>query len=209
MGFKVNLPSTEELRQMAVQRLGAPMAPGITGLTEEQTKRLVDELAISRIDVEIQNVYLQETCARLDVALNEITDMYDFAPMGCFSIDAAGKISRLNLAGASLFVMERNILVGRVMLEFFFPEQREHILELMRRATASSEDQQCDASLLGHNRLVKKVQLALSHLSSTVCHHIGLTDISGRKLLENDLRSNEERWMFALDSAGDGVWVWD
>ena len=34
-------------------------------------------------------------------------------------------------------------------------------------------------------------------------------DITDRKLAENALRASEERWSFALEGAGDGVWDWD
>lgn len=37
----------------------------------------------------------------------------------------------------------------------------------------------------------------------------GMIDISERKRAEETLRSNEERWQFALEGAGDGAWDWD
>lgn len=37
----------------------------------------------------------------------------------------------------------------------------------------------------------------------------GMIDISERKRVEEALRSSEERWKFALEGAGDGVWDWD
>lgn len=36
-----------------------------------------------------------------------------------------------------------------------------------------------------------------------------LADITARKLMEEDLRKNEQMWRFALEGAGDVVWVWD
>lgn len=36
-----------------------------------------------------------------------------------------------------------------------------------------------------------------------------LSDISERKRVEDALRTSEERWKFALEGAGDGVWDWD
>lgn len=65
MGYKVNPPSTEELRQLAVRRLGVSAAHDGAALTGEQAKQLLEEVAISKVEVEIQNVYLQDTCARL------------------------------------------------------------------------------------------------------------------------------------------------
>lgn len=209
MGYKVNPPSTDALRQMAVQRLGAPIAPDGVGLTGDEARKLLEELAVSKIEGEIQNAYLQETCARLDVALNDISDLYDFAPICCFSTDVDGKITKLNLAGASLLGMERSTLLGRVFMDYFASEQRDRIQALMRQATLGGEDQRCDVSLLVGNRAPKHLELAVSPLSSMQGHHLVLTDITERKLLENKLRRSEERWKFALDATGDGVWEWD
>ncbi len=43
----------------------------------------------------------------------------------------------------------------------------------------------------------------------TVLWHGHTIDITRRKLIENILRQNEERWKFALEGIGDGVWDWD
>lgn len=37
----------------------------------------------------------------------------------------------------------------------------------------------------------------------------GIIDIDKRKRIEEDLRRSEERWKFALEGGGDGVWDWD
>ncbi len=209
MGYKVNPPSIEELRQLAVQRLGTPEAQHAGGLSKEQANKLLEEVAISKIEIEIQNVYLQDTCARLDVALNESTDLYDFAPVGFVSIDTATKISKLNLAAASLLGSERNTLMGRVFVDFFFPEERSRILALLQRATESGEDQHCDVTLGGGNRPLNYVQLALSPLYTLQGHHMVLTNITTRRLQEEQLRASEQGLRAALENFGDGHWEWD
>lgn len=42
-----------------------------------------------------------------------------------------------------------------------------------------------------------------------VLWHGHTIDITRQKLIENILRKNEERWKFALEGIGDGVWDWD
>ena len=209
MGYKVNPPSSEELRQLAVRRLGAGSAHDGATLTVEQAKQLLEEVAISKVEVEIQNVYLQDTCARLDVALNEITDLYDFAPIGCLSADVSGRITKLNLTGASYFGQERNTLMGRLFTDFFAPGQQDKLHAMMRQASASGEDQQCDLTLQTGKNMVQHVQLVLSPQGAGQGYHMVLNNITARKALEDDLRANEERWKFALDATGDGVWDWD
>jgi PAS domain S-box-containing protein len=209
MGYKVNPPSTKELRQMAVQRIGAPIAQDAVGLTGAHAKQLLEEVAISKIEVEIQNVYLQDTCARLDVALNEITDLYDFAPVGFVSTDAAGRISKLNLVGAHLLGSERNTLMGGIFADFFSPDQRDRVRALMRLASDSGEDQHGDVQMGGTNRPLQHVQLSLTPLYAVQGHHIVLINITDRRALEDDLRASEQCWKQALESTGEGLWDWD
>ena len=209
MGYKVNPASLEELRRMVVQRLGAPIASDSTSLTEQQASRLLEELAISKIEVESQNVYLQDTCARLDLALNETIDLYDFAPVGFVSIDASGHICKLNLAAAQLLGSERNTLMGTVLVNCFLPDQRDHIQALLQRATESGENQYCDVSLGGDSRPLELVQLSLSPLYSVQGHHLVFTNITARRALEDGLRARERGWKALLDIASDGLWEWD
>lgn len=209
MGYKVNPPSTEELRQMAVQRLGEPAVQDGAGLSGERAKKLLEEVAISKIEVEIQNVYLQDTCARLDVALNELTDIYDFAPVGFISTDATGKISKLNLVAASLLGAERNTLMGRVFVDYLEPGERSRVQALMRRASDSGEDQHCEVSLGGGNRALQHVQLSLSPSYTLQGHHLVLTNITARQAREDDLRAREQCWKSALEATGEGLWEWD
>ena len=51
--------------------------------------------------------------ARLDAedALIKYSDLYDFAPIGLFTIDVQGLIQELNLAGAALLGKERSKLL--------------------------------------------------------------------------------------------------
>jgi PAS domain S-box-containing protein len=48
------------------------------------------------------------------------------------------------------------------------------------------------------------------HLDGSFAGYIGsCIDISERKRMEASLKASEERWKFALEGAGDGLWDWD
>lgn len=209
MGYKVNPLSMEALRELAVKRLGVSEARENRGLTAEQASALLEEVAISKVEVEIQNAYLQETCARLDEALNEATDLYNFAPVGCVSTDPAGRITRLNLTGAHLLGQERHRLIGCDFPGFFVPHQRARVRALMQQAAVSGEDQSRELLLDCGRSVATHVQLLLSPIAGGQGYQVVLNNISTHKSVEDDLRANEARWKFALDAAGDGVWDWD
>ena len=60
-------------------------------------QRLVQELQIHQIELEIQNEQLEQARAETEAALERYTDLYDFAPLGYFTLDRDGTIRQANL----------------------------------------------------------------------------------------------------------------
>ena len=57
--------------------------------------KLVHELQIHQIELEMQNDELQKARAEMEAALARYTDLYDFAPAGYFTLSPASEISWL------------------------------------------------------------------------------------------------------------------
>jgi len=66
------------------------------------------ELEIRKIELEISNEALQEAISSAEARSERYADIYDFAPIGYFTLDAAGNILDLNLAGAILLGLKRS-----------------------------------------------------------------------------------------------------
>lgn len=209
MGYKVNPLGTEELRQLALQRIGVPAFKDRNTLTAQELGALLEEVAISKVEVEIQNEHLQETCARLDVALTEANELYNFAPIGIISTDLDGKITRLNLTAAKLLGQERHRLVGHRFINLFVVGQRASIQTLMQQASLSGEDVQHELVLDKKAKALRHVKLSLSPLAGRQGFQMVLVNIATRKLAPQDQRSIEDRWRRAFDALGDGTWDWN
>jgi two-component system cell cycle sensor histidine kinase/response regulator CckA len=63
---------------------------------------------------------------------------------------------------------------------------------------------QADGSIRDVEVYSSKVKLKGKEFLHSIIH-----DITGRKQAEKALRESEERWQFALEGAGDGVWDWN
>ena len=61
----------------------------------------------------MQNEELRQARDELETALEKYTDLYDFAPVGYFTLDRDGVIRAVNLTGAGLLGIERSRLLGR------------------------------------------------------------------------------------------------
>src|ERR1035441_6500085 len=100
------LRSRAEARLREQKQLKAGVAT-----TGADSRRLLHELQVHQIELEMQNAELRQARDELEVALENYTDLYDFAPAGYFTLATDGTIRQVNLTGAHLVGIERSRLV--------------------------------------------------------------------------------------------------
>jgi PAS domain S-box-containing protein len=135
---------TAELRDRAEvllkkQKKTAPLQ------TEADTQRLLHELQVHQIELEMQNAELQDSRDTVEVGLEKYTDLYDFAPVGYFSLDDQGLILEVNLTGAALLGLERSRLVKRRLTRFVVPTSRPIFVAFLERVIKGPGKQVCEA----------------------------------------------------------------
>ena len=116
--------------------------------TEAGPQRLLHELQVHQVELEMQNAELLEARDRMEALLEKYTDLYDFAPVGYFSLDESGRITEVNLTGAALLGVERSRLINRSLTRFVAPASQPGFLVFLKRIFAGTEKQVCEASLL-------------------------------------------------------------
>jgi signal transduction histidine kinase len=85
---------------------------------DADTHRLLHELEVHQIELRMQNAELHEARDEIEVALEKYTDLYDFAPVGYFSLDEQGVILEVNLRGAAMLGAKRAQLTNQRMQRF-------------------------------------------------------------------------------------------
>ncbi len=106
--------SAAELRRQAETKLnGRKKKTAPSSATEADTQRLLHELQVHQIELEMQNEELVRSRAEAEEAYRKYTDLYDFAPVGYFTLTREGTIHEVNLAGANLLGVERVNLINR------------------------------------------------------------------------------------------------
>ena len=81
--------------------------------TEADIQRLVHELQVHQVQLEMQNEELRQARDRVESEMEKYSDLYDFAPVSYVTLDRAGVIQEANLTCASLLGVERSQLVRR------------------------------------------------------------------------------------------------
>ena len=182
-----------ELRRRAEARLNERK---IVKQSDFSTQRLFHELEVHRIELEMQNAELQKTRDELEVSLEKFTDLYDFAPVGYFSIDESGVILEANLKSAALLGMERSRLINRSVLLFVDQKSHSILMAFLKNVMAGPGDQECEALLL---RKDGGTFVAGFRATSAVCTvgtprwcRVAFGDITARKQAEEAQRRLED-----------------
>jgi PAS domain S-box-containing protein len=101
-------------------------------------RRLAHELQVHQVELEMQNAALQEARDKAEALLEKYTDLYDFAPVGYFSLDEQGIILEVNLTGATLLGVARSQLVQRRLQHFVAPSSRPDFQTFLAKAFIAS-----------------------------------------------------------------------
>ena len=93
--------------EVRMKRKEAGMGPSDAGA---DSQKLLQELQVYQIELEMQNEELMTSNNKFDALLTKYLDSYDFAPIGYFTLNSAGTILQVNLTGAGI---ERSRLTGQ------------------------------------------------------------------------------------------------
>jgi diguanylate cyclase (GGDEF)-like protein/PAS domain S-box-containing protein len=209
MVYRKNPLDLDDLRRRAKERFLGRMKDAATSLTVEEVQHLFEELEIHQIELELQNEYLNQARVQLETALSQSSELYDFAPVGIFSLDHMGAIVKLNLAGASLLGGERVRLLGSRLGIFVSSAERPQFNDMLERSNRHGDVLSSEMSLDTAGRPITFVQISVTPLPESAGWQVIMVNITERKLSEERLRVSEHRWKLALEAAGDGVWDWN
>ena len=80
--------------------------------TAHDALALLHELQVHQVEVDLQDDELHRSRAELETSLNRQVQLYDFAPVGCLTLDFNAVLRELNQTGAALLGLERDLLRG-------------------------------------------------------------------------------------------------
>ncbi len=150
----VPAPPTE-LRRQAEERLLTNTARRHPPYTQEEMQRLIHELEVHQIELEMQNAELRLSQEQYEVSRNKYIELYDFAPIGYFTFDEGGLIREVNLCGAKLLGIDRQRLINSPFLPLIADAQgREIFARHLNLVMRNQGIQQCKLDLKGKDGTV-------------------------------------------------------
>ncbi|MBI5685871.1 MAG: PAS domain-containing protein [Verrucomicrobia bacterium] len=131
------------LRAKAVDQLARSKPAARSGTIEE----IIYELDVHQIELEMQRDELRRSNLQLEEVLDKYRNLYDFAPIGYFTLNRAAVITEANLTGASLLRVPLLQLLNHGFPQFIAPEDMERWDRTMVAAFKHEEKQSCEVMI--------------------------------------------------------------
>lgn len=158
--------------------------------TEAEEKLLFD-LRVHQIELEMQNEELLHTRAALEASHNRYLNLYEFAPVGYLTLNSEGDIIEINLTAAALFGEERNNLLNRNFTGLIAPEDCDRWYLLLKRVLQHENEKKNFELRLKRGKSAFHARLDCLPIISddqSLLLRITLTDITESKHAEQELR---------------------
>jgi PAS domain S-box-containing protein len=175
----------------------------IKGMGKADLATMAHELAVHQAELEIQNEELRESRALVEETKERYQELFDFAPVGYFTLDEHNRIVEINLTGYQLLKVDQGKLKNKIFTRFIsddetnsFYLQRKKALEnefgrnftlKMKKADGTSFLAQLDIIKSGEGRL-----------------RVAISDITERKKAEDTQKQSEENYRTLFNSIDEG-----
>jgi PAS domain S-box-containing protein len=190
------------LRQQAEDGLKARPVAKSQPLTRDEANRLICELQVHQIELELQNEELRRVQMELDAARERYFALYDLAPVGYCTINEQGLIMEANLHAAVLLGMTRNTLVQQPITRFILKEDHDifsrHRQQLLTTGAPRTDEVRM---VKGDGTVIRVYLLATSAHDGDglpVCHLV-LSDATDYTLTAQESQRNELRLQRLVD----------
>jgi signal transduction histidine kinase len=107
----------DELRKRA-EKLLDEQPDKLETVSREDIRTLIHELSVYQMELEIQNEELRNAQAELEISRDKYYGLYDFAPVGYFTLDKQGLILEANRTGGGLINKDERRLKGKPFTDF-------------------------------------------------------------------------------------------
>jgi PAS domain S-box-containing protein len=175
------------LRQKAEEEL-KNRKPTDSMVSEVDTLKLIHELQVHQIELEMQNDEMAIANNQAIVAIEKYVDLYDFAPAGYITLSKDGNIDSLNFSAATLLGKDRSQLKNRQFSACLNQDSLAIFSEFIESTFKTKFKNTCELSITSY----KTNKITWLHIDASIFRNsnqclLSMVDITERKQLEDEL----------------------
>jgi PAS domain S-box-containing protein len=155
-------------------------------VTEEYAAQ--QALEEQQVELEMQNEELRTSQEALHSSQERYLDLYDFAPVGYFTVSEQGLILEANLTTATLLGLPRSELVKKPISRFILNEDEDIYYRLRKQINETGEAQKCELRMVkGSAQIWVQLSVTAAQDNNAPVLRIVMNNINERKLAEEAL----------------------
>ncbi len=183
----------DEMRRQAEEKARANGAKPSQALSPVESEKVLHELQVHQIELEIQNEELRRAQQELATAQARYFELYDLAPVGYCTVSEHGLVLEANLTAGTMLGLGRGALVNQMFSRFILSEDQDIFYQHRKQLLETGRPQDCEL------RMVKNGGTAFwAHITAVAAEddlgdtifRLALSDISEHKRDEEGLQQN-------------------
>lgn len=180
-----------DLRQAAIHALDQGAVDWDDYHENQSSQELIHELRVYQAELETQNEELRRVQSELEASRDKFIGLFDWAPVGYLTVNAAGRIVDANLTVAKLLGVERGKLSGTALASYVAVEDSGELHRHLRNIAQNDQTATCELKLRNSSARLIDVRLNSSCVGETT-RRIAVVDLGETvNLLRAKLDSDE------------------
>ena len=201
----------DKLRQQAEQLLENETGKHV--MSTDDMFKLTHELAVHQIELEMQAEELRAAQLDVEKSRDKYIELFDFAPLGYFTLDENFIIIEANLTAARLLNTERRSLIGAKFTRFIAPDSQDVFYFVFRKDFRLGEKGACELYMRRKNDLNFAVSMEgvarPDDKGNSTRLLVVISDITERKRIEDSLFRSEEQFRNIFENSPIGIELFD
>lgn len=148
---EIDFTDAKMLRIKAEEQLKEEQQKRLVLEGEADLKKLLHELQVHQIELEMQNEELNLARDAAETALKKYTLLFDLSPMGYFTLNSEGIISELNFTGAEILGGRRFSLINTNFKLFVSEDSKQTFNLFLRKLYSTFTNDSCEIQLGNKN----------------------------------------------------------
>lgn len=167
---EIDFTNAKMLRLKAEEQLKEKQKFLANPLNAYDLKRMMHELQVHQIELEMQNEELHKAYDTAEIALKKYTMLYDLAPVGYFTLNLEGDIVELNFTSAKMLGDRRFSLINRNFKLFIAEDSLPEFNNFFQLICTTNAKESCEVMLeYGHNPLCFVYMEGISNCDNQTC----------------------------------------
>ena len=188
------------LRRRAEEKARATGTRDLSSLSPEETARLLHELQVHQIELEMQNEELRRSQEELEASRARYFDLYDLAPAGYVTLSEHSSILEGNLTAATLLGLPKSSMTKTPLTRYILPDDQDTFYRHRKRLFETGEPQVFEIRVMRSDGVRLWVRMeahaAQDGENGQPISRAVMINVTERKLLENArLFLAEGAWM--------------